>query len=353
MIHDPHRQTLTAVVSVSHPAFVLLDSDDRTQRVSRWGRVYASLAQAGTCAAIQVLEAAVPDPATGQVEWYQAHGAHDGGWADCQYQTLLDQVRLAAGTHRTTISLSLDMRSSARAIKASGRGVNGAAEVLRGDMASLTDSLRQAGLGIGNWLSEAELAAIVRAAYDPLVVIDSRSAPGANLTHGGPLAMSEHWDRLRHDSAWSSVLWVSEWPRIDVAADFLHSIVFAPGVRRSLSLIARPLPTDVALRQLRKEKTEAVADMTHKQKVGQIADLSDAQEYEDLLNRERSVVAGHTDVEFAGLIAVTASDPEALDAAVAQVVRAAAQAACEARPLYGRQAQGFLCAVLPLARSCF
>ncbi len=184
-------------------------------------------------------------------------------------------------------------------------------------------------------------------------MLDPRTDPGANLAHAGPLAMTEHWDRLRHDSGWSSVLWIAEWPRIDVTAEFLHSIIFAPGVRRSLSLIARPLPTDVALRQIRKEKTDAAADMAHKQKVGQIADLSDAQEYQDLLSRERSVVAGHTDVEFAGLITVTASDPDTLDAARAQVIRAAAQAACEVRILHGRQAQGFVCGALPLARNCF
>jgi hypothetical protein len=149
------------------------------------------------------------------------------------------------------------------------------------------------------------------------------------------------------------VLWISEWPRIDVTPDFLHAIVFAPDVRRSLSITARPLPTDVALRQIRKEKTEAVADMGHKQRVGQITQLSDTQEYEDLLSRERSVVAGHTDVEFTGLITVTAPDPEALDAACAQITRAATQSACEVRPLYGRQAQGFITGALPLARAAF
>lgn len=177
------------MVAVSHPAFVLLDTEDRTSRVSRWGRVYASLAQTGTCAAIQVLEAAVPDPATGQTEWYQSRGTHDGGWADRQYRSLLDQVRLAAGTHRTTVSLSLDMRAAARAIKAAGRGVTGAAEVLRGDMASFNDSLRQAGLGVGGWMSEAELAAVVRGAYDPATALDPRREPGANLPHAGPVAM--------------------------------------------------------------------------------------------------------------------------------------------------------------------
>jgi hypothetical protein len=107
------------------------------------------------------------------------------------------------------------------------------------------------------------------------------------------------------------------------------------------------------LRQIRKEKTEAVADMSQKQRVGQIADLSDAQEYEDLLARERSVVSGHTDVEFCGFVTVTAPSREALDAARSIVTRAASQAACEVRPLYGRQAQAFVVATLPLARSVF
>jgi hypothetical protein len=353
MIHDPHRRTLAAVAAVSHPAFVLLDADERSQRVARFGRLYAALAGSGTCAALQVLECTVPDPALGQAEWYETHGIRDGGWADRQYRSLLDQVRLAAGTHRTTITLSLDLRAAARAARAAGRGLAGAAEVLRGDMAGLTDQLRQAGLRVAGWLGEAELAAIVRSAYDPVTLLDPRSDPGAKLSRAGPVAMSERWDHLRHDSGYSAVLWVSEWPRIDVPPDFLHPVVFAPGVRRALSITARPLPTDAALRQIRKEKTAAVADAAQKARVGQIADLSDAQEYEDLLSRERSVVAGHTDVVFSGFVVVTASDLEDLDAARSVLTRAAGQAACELRPLYGRQAQGFAVAALPLARTAF
>jgi hypothetical protein len=351
MIHDPHRQTLSAVLSVSHPAFALLDDSDRTGRVSRWGRALAQLAQSGSCAALQVLEATVPDPARGQREWWNIHGLHDEGWANTQYQELLDQVCLESATHRTTVSLSLDMRAAGRAIRAAGHGVAGAAEVLRSDMASLSDALRQAGLRPGRWLDEAELAVIVRNAFDPSAQLDPRCDPGANLAHAGPLAISEHWDRLRHDSACSVVLWIAEWPRIAVPPDFLHALVFAPGVRRSLCLLARPLATDAALRQIRREKTEAVADSTQKQRLGQLADLSDAQEYEDLLCRERSIIAGHTDVEFTGFVTVTAPNPEALSVAQAAITRAAGQAACELRPVYGRQMQAFIVATLPLART--
>jgi hypothetical protein len=81
--------------------------------------------------------------------------------------------------------------------------------------------------------------------------------------------------------------------------------------------------------------------------------VADAHEYQDLLNRERSVIAGHTDVEFVGFITVTAPSRDLLDAGRAAVMRAAAQAACDVRPLYGYQAQGFILAALPLARAAF
>ena len=220
-------------------------------------------------------------------------------------------------------------------------------------MGSLTDSLRQAGLRPLGWLGEAEVATIVRQAFDPSAQIDPWADPAANLTRAGPVAVSESWHRLRHDSGWSAVLWVSEWPRISVPPDFLHPLVFAPAVRRTLSIMCRPLPTDTALRQIRREKTEAVADSVQKARIGQLADVSDGQEYEDLLARERSVVAGHTDVEFTGLVTVTAPAVEDLDAAVAGIVRAASQASCEVRPLYGHQLQGFIAAALPLGRATF
>ena len=50
--------------------------------------------------------------------------------------------------------------------------------------------------------------------------------------------------------------------------------------------MARPKSTADALRQIRREKTEMIADAHQKAKVGQIADLSDAQEYDDVVARE-------------------------------------------------------------------
>jgi hypothetical protein len=115
-------------------------------------------------------------------------------------------------------------------------------------------------------------------------------------------------------------------------------------------LVAHPLGAQEALRRIRKEKTEAIADSAQRAKIGQIPDLSEHQQYEDVLTREQALIAGHADMEFSGFLAVTAASLDELSAAVAQIEQAASQASCETRILYGRQAQGFVVAALPLAR---
>jgi hypothetical protein len=350
MMHDPHRRTLSVAVAVTHPAYVLLSPGDQQSRVSAWGRLLASLSKSGYCSAIQVLEATVPDPGTGVVGWYERHGVHDGGWADQNYSALLAHSTHGSSTHRTTITISLDMRRAAKAIRAAGRGISGAAGVLRSQMEALEYSLRAAELEVEHWLDAGSVALIVRQAYDPGSVL-APGLPGASLPSAGPVGVSEHWDYLRHDSGFSTVLWISEWPRQSVTPNFLHPVIFAQGVRRSLTLVAHPLSTTEALKQIRKEKTEAVADSAQKARVGQIADLSDRQEYEDVLVREQALVAGHADMEFSGFVTVTAASRDELSAAVAQVEQAVSQSTCEARILYGRQAQGFVVSSLPLARS--
>jgi hypothetical protein len=350
MVHDPHRQTLSVTVAVTHPAYVLLSPGDQQSRLTAWGRLLASLSRSGYCAAIQVLEATVPDPGTGVAGWYERRGTHDGGWADTNYAALLRQSSHGSSAHRSTITISLDMRRAAKAIREAGRGTKAAAAVLRGQMEALEYSLRAADLHIERWLDAAALAVIVRQAYDPAAPL-REGRPGATLDHAGPVAVSEHWGYLRHDSGFSTVLWISEWPRQDVAPNFLHSVVFAQGVRRSLSLVAHPRGAAEALRQIRKEKTEAITDSAQRARIGQIQDLSDRQQYEDVLTREQALIAGHADMEFSGFLTVTAPSRDELSAAVAQIEQAASQSSCETRVLFGRQAQGFVIAALPLARS--
>lgn len=352
MIHDPHQQFLTAVLAVSHPAFVLLDPGDQQRRVNGWGRVLASACRSGRIGRIQVSERTVPDSGSGLAQWWHDHGTHDGSWAATTYADLIDRAGPAGERHQTLVSLSLDMKAAARAIRTSGGGIRGAAEVLRQEMTTFSAAIRSADLTIGGWLTPGEIALVLRAAYDPATAaaLERHGEVGRDLAAAGPVAVSERWDQLRSDSACHTVLWMSEWPRSQVYPGFLSSLILSTGILRTISLHYLPVQADRAARDIRRKRTELISDKAQRQKMGQIEDATVAAEYTDILQQEADLSAGHGLVRVTGLISITAPTPEELEAAVAAVEQMAIQASCETRRLVGQQARAFAACALPLAR---
>lgn len=353
MIHDPHGQTLTAIIAVSHPAFVLLDPGEQERRVATWGRVLATTCRSGRIARLQACERTLPDGGSGLVEWWRSHGADDGSWTSTVYRELIDRAGPAGERHATTISLALDLRAAARQVRTNGGGIKGAAAVLRQEMTTLVTALRAAELTVGTWLTPSEVAVILRSAYDPAsaALLERHGDIGRSLATAGPVAVTESWDRLRSDSAHHAVLWVSEWPRSQVYPGFLAPVLLSSGIQRAFSLVCTPIRSDQAARDIRKKKTELISDAAQRTKMGQIEDASQTAEYGDVLQQEADLTAGHGVLRYTGLISISAPTPEELDTAVAAIEQAAIQASCETRRLVGQQAQAFTVAALPLCRT--
>ena len=259
----------------------------------------------------------------------------------------------AGERHASTISISLDLKAAARAIRAAGGGNAGAAAILRQEMSTLTAALRAADLTPSGWLEPGDLALILRCAYDPIVAgaLERHGDLGRDLATAGPVAVFESWSSLRSDSAHHCVLWISEWPRSLVYPGFLAPLLLSSGVRRTFTLLYTPMRTDQAARNIRKKKTEYISDATQRQRIGQIEDAQQSAEYADVLQQEADLTAGHGLLRATGLIAVSAPTPEELERAVADIEQAAIQASCETRRLWGQQAQAFAAAALPLCRS--
>ncbi|MFC6706837.1 SCO6880 family protein [Flexivirga alba] len=349
MLHDPHAKTLTAVACVRHPAFVLLSTDEQARRVCGWSRALAHLATTGSGSRVQVLEISIPDGGHGINNWWAAHRASRANpWVTAQYDELVATVVPASATHRTLVALSIDTRSSHSSSRAHGRGLTAAAALLQQEMASLTASLRAADLRVESWLGEHELAATFRTAYQP--GFETGDHPAQSLERAGPVSMDEQWDHLHHDNGYSTVLWISEWPRVDAPPSFLHTLIFQQGVRQTVSITYEPVPADEAMRDIRRARVEYATDAHQKAKLGMISDLADSVEARDVTDRERSLVAGHADIRFTGLITLTATTLADLEAAAAETARAATQCGCETRRLYGQQARAFTAAALPIAR---
>jgi hypothetical protein len=288
----------------------------------------------------------------GLAEWWRTHGIDDGSWAATTYAELIERAGPAGERHATTISLALDMRAASRQIRTSGGGMRGAAAVLRQEMTTLTTALRAAELSSTGWLTPGEVAVILRSAYDPAAApaLERHGDLGRDLAAAGPVAVTETWDRLRSDSAFHAVLWISEWPRAQVYPGFLAPLVLSNGILRTLALHYTPVRADQAARDLRKKKTELISDAAQRRKIGQIEDAASSAELDDVLQQEADLTAGHGVLRVSGLISVSAPTVDELDAAVAAVEQAAIQASCETRRLVGQQGQAFTAAALPLCR---
>ena len=352
MVHDPHLQTLTATIEVSHPSFVLLDPGEQERRVQAWGRVLATGCRSGRIARLQVLERAIPDSGSGLARWWAEQGNDDGSWVAETYRELIERAGPAGERHSSTISISLDLHAAARQIRAAGRGLKGAAEVLRQEMRTLVAALRAADLAPGSWIGPGPLAIMLRSAYDPevSVALDRAGGLGEDLATAGPVAVEEYWDRLRTDSGWHAVLWISEWPRSATYPGFLSPVLLSGGIRRAFTLLCDPLRTDQAARDIRKRKTEHISDQAQRRRIGQIEDATQSAELKDVLQQEADLVSGHGSLRYTGLIAATAPTSDELDTAVAAIEQAAVQASCETRRLVGQQASAFAAAALPLCR---
>jgi hypothetical protein len=348
MVHDPHANTLTAVAKLRHPSFMLLSPAEQDRRVAGLARVYATACASGRISRVQILERALPDSGRGVRRHWEAQGRLRSAWAAEQYQRLVEAAGPTTERHETTISISLDLARAKRDVRAQGGGMRGGAVVLRRELNAVVQALRAADIAVEGWVQPAELAVMLRMAYDPAAGQDR--AHGRQPEHAGPVGVAEHWDHLVSDSGFHAVYWISEWPRSEVFPTFLSALLLAPGVRRATSLVAQPLTTAEAMRAVRKERVEYQTDAAHRARIGQLTDFASEQEWADVTQRERDLIAGHGDLRFAGFLAVTAHDLDSLQAARAAIEQAAIQAGCETRLLVGQQAQAFTAAALPLCR---
>lgn len=354
-VHDPHDGTLTSVVKVSSRAFALLDPATQSSNVASWGRTLAALSRTGHIARVQVLERTVPDSGDALNRYWHEHGNARTHLAGRIYTDLLAAAGPAAAPHEAYVALALDLRAARRLINQAGGGLTGGFTVLSQLTSTFDQAGRNSGLAPNPWLPAAEIAAVIRTAYDPkasaaLDQWSSSGRPQADPAAAGPVVLVEKADRIRTDSAHHKTFWIENWPRIETSPGFLHQLLFTSGVRRTLSLTYAPKGLDAALKDVQRKKATVIADAAERQRKGQVDSEEDSVEYADIKNRERQLIAGHADVALTGLLTVSADTEEQLNAACAAIETAAVAALVDLRPLTWQQAEAFTNAALPLAR---
>ncbi|MFT4188528.1 MAG: PrgI family protein [Aeromicrobium sp.] len=353
MVIDPHGRTMTAVLRLRHPAFVLLDVDDQRQRAMAWAQALAGYCNAGSyISRIQTLERTLPDSSNDARAYWDRAGVHDGSWASRSYQQLMATAAPDALRHESLMAVTLDMRAAKRAGSGQGRGLAGLAALLRAQMASIERTMQNARLRPVGWLGPDEVTSVLRTAYDPTVTGAYDRHPGVGRSPGsaGPMAVRERWGHLQADGVYHCVLIVTEWPRVEVEAGFLWPVVLTAGVQRTFTLLMEPQITAKALKEAQAERLKYDTDRKAREKADLQVGVADEVEAAEVHQREAELTAGHGSMNYVGLLAVSAPTRKELDRRVSEVVDTAAQSAVRLDRLYGRQGQGFVAAALPLGQ---
>lgn len=349
-LFHPHQGTITAVVEVTSPEFLLRDPVDRNARVAGWGRVLASATRTGAIRQVQLLERSIPDDGTDLAGYTETHLTNEPTQltlADA-YRDLVGNLRGGADRHETFLAITVDRAAGTSRIKAAGGKVSGLVDSWRQEYALLNRLLPSAGLTVVDELSAARLASVVRTAYDPHSILHLPASQMVYPAVAGPTAGREEWDHLRTDGSFHAVLWVAEWPRAHVAADVLWPVIFPSGVNRTLSMFYKPFTRAQSESAIRAKHSEIVQSSWLKDKLGRVETLADSKELDDVLAREAELLAGHAEVGLVGMITVTARSLEDLEADVTAIHAAATQASLDLRRVYGQQLQAFTAAALPL-----
>jgi hypothetical protein len=354
LILDRRAGTVTAIARVHSAGFVLDDAAAQDHKVGGWGRVLAATCQMPRVLRVQVLSRTVAGGSAAARSWWQRNAATSPSFAGRVVAELLDDITAGARRPEAFVAVALRIpRGSARRLSATG------AEALEQDLTAISDALRGAELTVDRWVDVGDLGSVLRTTYDPVGARDAAASapasPGDDARPAGsallgPMGAREHWSHLRTDSGAHATYWVVQWPRSEVHPAFLEPLLVSANATRTVSVIAEPITTAQALREIRRAKVEHAADATRRARIGQIEDEATRAEVAELARREAELVAGHGDLRFTGLITVTAPTLDELEVACTATEAAAAQAMCEVRRLVGQQAVAHAAAALPLAR---
>lgn len=355
-VRDRHRQTLTAVVPVSGPQFVVEPRGEQERLLAGWGDLLGQYAvEHGVVAHLSWSDLAQPSGVSDHIAWLgsEERGAPNQA-ASASYSELLEVGTTSAINHEAlvTITVTRDRLLRHRA------GKGGADEQLRRALVTSVEALlrglRSADLAASDPLDPAGLQRLIRSRIDP---VGARSRPRkgrlverlalVGSPTAGPLALETDWRHLRADGAFHRTWWIGTWPRLAVPPAWLEPFLSGGGITRSMTVYFQPVSTHQSRRRIERDLVKLESDAVTKEEKGRRIDARHRRATQVLLDREEELVAGYPEVGYAGLVTVSARTLDDLEEHSEIIEQLARENGMDLRVLDARQDLGWA-AVLPL-----
>jgi hypothetical protein len=357
LVWDRRSGALTTTLKVSPASPWLADADEADAWVSAWGSWLAGLGHQPALRWVTVIVDTAPEPGSTLADAVTRSLDPDAPAPARDIMTsLVARAPAAAADVDTIVCLTFD--PARFATPAATRDMAGAVA----ELGRLTDPLAAAlggcGVSVAGRARAAELAGMVRTAFDP----DARGEVNRVLADGsehlgwadaGPLHAEELLDTYEHENAVSVTWGWHEAPRQAVASTVLARLLAPAGFVKRVALQYRPYPAPDATRMLEYEVNAASFRQHYRRRTGRDETARDA--YDAARARQAAEEeAGGAGVSLLGLyVTATVTTPEDLPGAVAATEAAAGSSKIRLRRLWGGQAAGFAatlpCGICPAA----
>ncbi|QXC60612.1 hypothetical protein KSP35_20175 [Aquihabitans sp. G128] len=355
-VRDTVRNTLTALVHVSGPQFVVESRPEQERLLAGWGDVLNQFAtERGIVTHLGWSDLARPSGLHEHLAWLSDQpAAADASDAADSYRELVEVGTSAATAHDVvvTITVARDRLGRRRTSEANPEDLLQRALVSAVD--ALLRGLRAAGLTASDPLDVAELHRLLRERIEPTNRANQTGSGRlvdrlrlVTRTSAGPLATETTWSALRVDGAWHRTYWVACWPRLAVPPSWMEPFLSGGGITRTTTVILLPVSTWQSRRRIERDLVKHESDAATKEEKGRRVDARHRRATQALLDREEELVAGYAEMAYVGLVTVTASSSDELDEHCEITEQLARESGMELRSLDGRQDLAWA-AALPL-----
>lgn len=358
VVHDGTAGTLTSVLRVSGDGqFALVDAATQDMRIDYWGAAVGGFArERSPVSRVTFHDWTAPVPIRDSVAQLEQRWADEPDHpARAGYLDMLRDTSASIIDHEVLVEITIDLSRlhTKRSRSSLAAGLRTIAEQSRLFASRIdAESLRVDGV-----LSAADIVTATRVRSDPSVVEQLATlrrslgaAAGVSAPEFGPMLVD---DRLRDvvvDSALHRSWWFSRWPRREVAASWLDGLVFEASCTRSLTTVFEPVAPSRSDSDVDRERTQREANIETRRRKGFLVRRVDHKAVAEVESREAELAAGYVECLYTGLLTLTASNTDEMEAKSADLEQTAATAGIELQLLVGRQAAGWVSS-LPLGRN--
>ncbi len=358
VVRDCQAGSMTAVMRVSGDGqFALVDAAGQAMRIDEWGAAIGGFARENSpVTRVSFHDWTSPVPIRDTVAQLESrwsveapHPARDG------YLQLLRDTSATVVDHEVLVEVTVDLGRlpKTRGESTVATGLKTVAEQTR----LFAGRLQTAGLRVDKVLSAGELVTATRVRADPSVVEQLNtlkrslaSATGLSAPTFGPMFVDDQLSWVVVDGAFHRSWWFASWPRREVSASWMDSLMFESGCTRSLTTVFEPVSPSKSDSDVDRERTQREANIESRTRKGYIVRRADHKAVDEVESREYELSAGFVECRYTGLVTLTARSESELAVQAADLEQAAANSGVELQPLQGRQADGWVSS-LPLGRT--